>query len=92
MTTTYDGATAQTAYGPVQVRITVTSRLVKAAQAIQVPTGNGMDQRIAAYAVPVLNQEAVAAQSAQIALVSGATYTSRGYVTSLQSALDQAGI
>lgn len=62
------------------------------ADAVQVPTGNSYDQRVNAYAVPILNQEAVAAQSAAIHLVSGATYTSGGYLKSFQSALDQAGM
>ena len=90
--TTFDGAAAQTAYGPVQVRITVAGGKVTSAQAIQTPSGNGRDQQINAYAIPVLNQEATSASSAKIAMVSGATYTSNGYLTSLQSALDQAHV
>jgi uncharacterized protein with FMN-binding domain len=91
-TTTYDGTTASTQYGPVQVRITVTGGKVSAAQAIQLPTGNSRDHQINAVAIPTLNTEAVAAQSARISMASGATYTSGGYVKSLQSALDKAGI
>jgi len=87
---TYDGDASSTPYGPVQVRITVAGSKVTAAEAIQLPSGNGYDEQVKQYAVPVLNQEAVAAQSAKIAMVSGATYTSDGYVRSLQSALDQA--
>ena len=90
-TATYDGAAAPTQYGNVQVRITVTDGKVTAAEAIDHPSSNGRDQQINSYAVPVLNQEAVAAGSANISMVSGATYTSGGYVQSLQSALDQAG-
>jgi len=91
-TTTYDGAAAATRYGNVQVRITVTDGVVTAAEATDYPNGNGHDQQINSYAIPILNQEAVAAQSASIDMVSGATYTSRGYVQSLQNALDQAGL
>jgi len=91
-TTTYDGDVASTRWGDVQVRITVTSGKVTAAEAIAYPNGNGRDQQINAYAIPILNQEAVAAQSAKISMVSGATVTSGGYVQSLQSALDKAGI
>ena len=90
-TATYDGAAAPTQYGNVQVRITVTGGKVTAAEAIDHPSSNGRDQQISSYAIPVLNQEAVAAGSANISMVSGATYTSGGYVQSLQSALDQAG-
>ena len=87
---TYDGTVASTRYGPVQVRITVSGGAVTAAQAIAYPSNDGQSRQISNYAVPVLNQEASAAKTAKIAMVSGATYTSTGYLTSLQSALDQA--
>ena len=58
--------------------------------AIQYPNRDRHDQQINSYAVPVLNAEAVDAQSAHIDAVSGATYTSVGYVRSLQSAIDEA--
>jgi len=89
-TTTYDGDASSTPYGPVQVRITVSGSKITAADAIQLPSGNGYDEQVRQYAVPVLIQETVAAQSAKIAMVSGATYTSDGYMRSLQSAIDQA--
>lgn len=59
-------------------------------QVVDYPDGNGRDRQINQNAIPQLVSETVRAQSAQIDMVSGATYTSRGYVTSLQSALDQA--
>ena len=90
--TTYDGAAASTRYGNVQVRLTVTGRTVTAAEAIDYPHQNGTDRQINAYAIPILNQDAVAAQSANIQMVSGASFTSNGYVQSLQDALDQAGL
>jgi uncharacterized protein with FMN-binding domain len=74
----------------VQVQITVQGGKVVAATALQVPSGNHRDQQINAYAVPILNSEAVAASSAQIDSVSGATVTSNGYRESLQAALDAA--
>ena len=89
---TVTGTAADTMYGPVQVQITVKNGKVTAAQAVQYPQGSPRDQEINSYAIPVLNQEAVSASSAQIDAVSGATYTSGGYVTSLQSALDKAGV
>jgi uncharacterized protein with FMN-binding domain len=92
-TATYTGDSVNTQWGPVQVRITVSNRKVTAAQAIVYPTGNPRDQEINAYAIPTLNKEAVAASnSAKIDMVSGATYTSGGYIQSLQSALDKAGL
>ncbi|MDU0314498.1 FMN-binding protein [Phycicoccus sp. M110.8] len=89
-TKTYDGDTAQTRWGPVQVRITVQGGKITNAEAIVYPNNNGRDVEINSYALPVLNQEAVQAQSANIDMVSGATVTSDGYLQSLQSAIDQA--
>jgi uncharacterized protein with FMN-binding domain len=89
---TYTGDSVDTQWGPVQVRITVTSGKVTSAAAVVYPNGNGRDQEINSYAVPTLNQEAVNAGSAQIDTVSGATVTSDGYIGSLQSALDKAGL
>ena len=56
------------------------------------PTENGRDREINQAALPVLVDETISAQSADIDMVSGATYTSEGYLESLQSALDQAGL
>ena len=66
-TTTYDGDVASTRWGDVQVRITVTDGKVTASEAIAYPNGNGRDQQINAYAIPILNQEAVAALRAELA-------------------------
>jgi uncharacterized protein with FMN-binding domain len=79
-------------YGPVEVRITVKNGKVTAAQAVEYPDQDPRDAQINSYAIPTLNSEAVAASSAQIDTVSGATYTSGGYISSLQSALDKAGL
>ena len=89
---TYTGTAVLTRFGNVQVQITVTSGKLSAVTVLQVPNSNGKDQQINSRAVPILNREAIAAQSSAIDMVSGATYTSQGYITSLQSALDQAGI
>lgn len=90
--TTVAGSVAQTIYGPVQVAITVTGRKITAASVPVYPTGSSRDQQINSYAVPQLIQETVAAGSANINAVSGATYTSQGYISSLQSAIDKAGL
>ncbi|GAA3553805.1 FMN-binding protein [Streptomyces osmaniensis] len=87
---TVTGSVAQTQYGAVQVRITVSGGKITRAETVQAPKGGQSDQ-ITANAVPKLNQAAVTAGSADIDAVSGATYTSAGYKESLQSALDQAG-
>ena len=87
---TYDGTAISTRYGNVQVQISVANGKVTASQVLQVPWNDHKDQEINSYAVPILNQEAVTSQSSTIDMVSGATYTSDGYIQSLQSALDQA--
>ncbi|MFI0574363.1 FMN-binding protein [Streptomyces tendae] len=84
------GDAAQTQYGPVQVRVTVSGGRITDVEALQAPKGGRSDQ-VTADAVPKLNQAAVAAGNADIDAVSGATYTSAGYTQSLQSALDRAG-
>ncbi|MFZ4239163.1 FMN-binding protein [Streptomyces murinus] len=86
---TVTGETAQTRWGPVQVRVTVKDGRLTEVTALQYPTENPRDQEINSYALPQLRREALAAQSARIDMVSGATYTSTGYQQSLQSALDQ---
>lgn len=91
-TKTYTGAAASTRYGPVQVKITVVNGKIATVVVPQSPNSSPRDVQIADRALPVLVQETVAAQSAKIDMVSGATYTSDGYLTSLQSALDQAGM
>ena len=89
---TLTGKAWPTIYGPVQVKVTVTGGRVTAATAVAYPVNTPRDAQINAFAIPQLNKEAVAAGSAKIDTVSGATYTSGGYIGSLQSALDQAGI
>lgn len=86
------GAAVQTRWGPVQVQVTVDGGAITAVDTVQVPSSNQRDVEINDRAVPVLTQEALQAQSADIDSVSGATYTSQGYIGSLQSALDQAGL
>ncbi|MEU2773004.1 FMN-binding protein [Streptomyces sp. NPDC007162] len=91
-TRTVTGETVQTRWGPVQVRVTVKSGKITDVTAVQYPQDNPRDQQINSYALPQLRSEALAAQSASIDTVSGATYTSTGYKQSLQSALDSAGL
>ncbi len=89
---TVTGTVAQTQWGPVQVRLNVSSGKITKVAVVQYPNGNGKDQEINSYALPILIQETVDSQDANIDMVSGATVTSDGYLQSLQSALDQAGL
>ncbi|HEY0239896.1 MAG TPA: FMN-binding protein [Friedmanniella sp.] len=91
-TKSYTGDVAQTRWGPVEVEITVTAGKITKVTVVQSPSGNGRDTEINSRALPVLQQETISAQSAKIDMVSGATVTSDGYLTSLQSAIDRAGI
>jgi uncharacterized protein with FMN-binding domain len=88
---TVTGDSVQTRWGPVQVRITLKDGKITESTAVVYPSDNPRDQEINSYALPELRRETLAAQSAQIDSVSGATYTSDGYRQSLQSALDSAG-
>ncbi|MFB4296227.1 FMN-binding protein [Actinomadura sp. NTSP31] len=87
---TYKGDVIDTRWGPVQVEITMAKGRLTAVKVLQVPTENPRDREINEFAVPQLTQEALAAGTARIDSVSGATYTSEGYIQSLQSALDAA--
>ncbi len=86
----FTGAVVQTPYGMVQVRITVSGGRISDVTALQLPADRRRSSEISQYAGPILRSEAIAAQSATIDTVSGATYTSKGYEQSLQSAIDQA--
>lgn len=79
-------------YGDVQVRVTVKGKKVTRVTAVVLPQNDPKSQEISTYAGPQLAQEALAAQSGQIDGVSGASYTSESYRTSLQSALDKLGV
>lgn len=89
---TATGGVAQTQWGPVQVQLSLDGGTITKVSVLQYPTGNSTDAQINGYALPILIDETLQAQSAQIDMVSGATVTSTGYTQSLQSALDQAGL
>jgi uncharacterized protein with FMN-binding domain len=85
---TVNGASESTPDGPVQVQLVLRDRRIVRAVAIDFPDVGGRDREINSYAIPQLQQETLAAQSAHIDAVSGDSYTSDGYTRSLQSALD----
>lgn len=87
---TFTGQAVQTREGTVQVQVTIAGGVITEITALQLPSGSAKHDQINATAEPILRSEALAAQSANIDIVSGATYTSEGYIQSLQSALDQA--
>jgi len=85
---TVDGDVVDTPYGPVQVAVVLNSNRIVDVKALQTPTEGSRSVRLADLATPILRQEVLTAQSAQVDTVSGATYTSEGYAQSVQYALD----
>jgi uncharacterized protein with FMN-binding domain len=84
-----DGPVVQNPYGSVQVRVIITNGKITDVQPLQMPFDRRTSQEISQQAAPLLHDEVLQAQSAQINLLSGATYTSDAYQQSLQAALDQ---
>jgi uncharacterized protein with FMN-binding domain len=87
---TVTGDVISTRYGDVQVQVTISGGAVTDVTALALPSRDGRSVRISQAAEPILREEALTAQDANIDLLSGATYTSGAYEESLQSALDQA--
>jgi uncharacterized protein with FMN-binding domain len=88
---TATGAAVDTQYGPAQVRVTVKNGKIVNVDALQLQSRDPRSVQISTSSAPVLQQEALTAQSANIDAVSGATFTSASYDQSLQSALDKLG-
>lgn len=91
-TVTVTGDAVATRFGPVQVQVTVQGGEITDVTVLDYPDANPHDAQVNGHAIPVLTRETLEAGSADIDTVSGATYTSLGYITSLQSALDEAGL
>jgi uncharacterized protein with FMN-binding domain len=88
---TATGDAISTRYGNVQLRVTISGGKITDVQAVQLPQTDPKSVQISSFAAPTLRQSSLTNQSASIDVVSGATYTSDGYKTALQSALDKAG-
>ena len=90
-TKTYRGKAVDPGYGPVQVQIVVTDGQLASVTGVQ-QSSDGKSRQISSYALPQLEEQAVAAQSSRLDGVSGASYTTAGFEKSLQSALTKAGL
>jgi uncharacterized protein with FMN-binding domain len=88
---TYKGPMVENPYGPVQVAVTEEGGKIVDVKALQLPTEHARSQEISEQVAPMLRTEALQAQSAEINVVSGATYTSESFASSLQAALRQVG-
>ena len=87
---TFTGADFPNRFGDVQVRVVISNKHITDVQAVRLPTDRAQSAYISQQAGPWLRSEALQAQSANIDIISGATYTSQSYVQSLESALKQA--
>lgn len=87
---TFAGAIEQTPYGDVQVSVTIGTGKITDVKALKLTDDGGRSVQISNYAAPMLRSEVLSAQSAKVDSISGATYTSEGYLSSLQAALDSA--
>ena len=86
------GASEQFGYGTISLKVTAQGRHVVAITVANLQTAESYSQQLASQVIPTLTSEALAAQSANIQGVSGASYTSAGFAQSLQSALTQLGL
>jgi len=91
---TYTGSTVDVGngYGNIAVEVVVNGGRIVDINALEVPQNDHRSAMISQMAFPSLKQQAIAAQSASISGVSGASYTSAGFVQSLRDALSQAGL
>lgn len=89
---TYTGDSVQTPFGNMEVAIVVSSSKITDVKVLQATDSGQRSVQISSYADPILRTAVLQAQSANVQMVSGATYTSDGYLQSLQSALDKAGL
>lgn len=87
---TYIGETVTHHYGSVTVTVTISGGRISALSEQIVEDGDRKSSMINSRSIPVIRDEIVAANSAQVSTVSGATYTTGAYLSSLQSALDKA--
>ena len=85
------GASVSNPYGNVQVKVTIKDGKLTRVTFLDLPYGDPPSQSISDQVAPVLAQQAITAQSAQVSGVAGASFTSEAYRQSLQSALDKAG-
>ena len=86
--TTITGKVGNTVYGPVQIELVVKSHRILKVAVLEQPTNTIHDIQIGEFAFPKLISETLTAQNAKVDAVSGASYTSAGYISSLQSAVD----
>ena len=88
---TYDGSVVNTRFGTVQVQAVISGGQITDVVAVKLTDADRKSVQISQQVAPMLRSEVLTAQSAKVANISGGTYTTQGYLKSLQSALDAAG-
>jgi uncharacterized protein with FMN-binding domain len=86
----FTGSDFPNRFGDVVVRVVVTNGHITDVQSVQLPSDRARSAYISQVAGPMLRSEVLQAQSANIDIISGATYTSQSYAQSVESALQQA--
>lgn len=89
---TFDGASVRTRYGTYQVKITVDAGTITDISMLQSGASDGTSRQISGYALPRLIQAVLTSQTADVAYVSGASYTSQGFEASVKDAMARAGL
>lgn len=87
--TNITGDPENTPYGNVQVAVSFSGKKITGVTVLQIPNSGSYDQQVAQVVPPTLLQEVLSSQSANVNTVSGGTYTSTGYLQSVQSAIDK---
>jgi uncharacterized protein with FMN-binding domain len=87
---TFKGPTEDTRHGPIQVSIGVASKKIVKVSASIAPPDDGRSPFLQQRAMPILKQETLKAQSADIDTMSGATESSEAYIQSLGAAISTA--
>ena len=87
---TYTGSSVHTRFGSVQIAVTISQGSIVDITALHLTDADGKSVQISTRAAPILRQEVLTSQSANVSTVAGATYTTKAYLSSVQSALDQA--
>jgi uncharacterized protein with FMN-binding domain len=88
----FTGASESTRYGSVQVKLVVASGKITDVVAVHLTDQGGRSVQLSNKAAPILRSEVLKSQSAKVSNVSGATYTSKAYLLSVQSAIDASGL
>ncbi len=86
----YTGPPADAYYGIIQIQALVQGGQLTALKVLKYPSDRRTSININRQALPMLRDEAISAQSANVDIISGATLTSRAFIQSLRGALKKA--